>query len=83
MHIVLDIYRWHSINIVPAAATVTVVTDERPHDVVGRRYELTLLGVVFALEVPATTRKKAWTSSLSGPRWSRRNKVWKWGWNDD
>lgn len=72
------LYLWHSVNLVPIASVSATCTDERPYRITHHHYEVTWLGVVVSVAVPATTSRRMRCTPVVGPIWSRRKRTWRW-----
>lgn len=81
----VNVYNWHSINLVPHGGAHDVCTDDRPFRILGRAYWATVFGVVVDVLVPGAREKpRAWAFlPVVGPFWSRRKKRWYWPPGDD
>lgn len=68
-------YPWHSVNLVPQVALVMTYNDEDVPTRYGTMLELVLFGQVFHLDLPLKLNR-SYSTSLYGPLWSKRRKVW-------
>jgi hypothetical protein len=70
----LSVYPWHSVNLVPQAASYSVLHEDT--GLFATTIEVTVLGVVVTLHWPSHEHT-AWTVlEPRGPAWSRRRKCW-------
>ncbi len=68
-------YPWHSINLVPQASLVMTYNDEVVPTRHGTMLEVCLFGQVFHIDLPIKLNR-GYSTSILGPLWSRRRKVW-------
>lgn len=85
-HCDLMIYRWHSINLIPAIGVYNVASDSKTDPVtgckgwdgtiVGRSIEITFFGLIINFMYPTQKYGRQIHSKLCGPLWSIKRKRW-------
>jgi len=70
----IRLYPWHSINLIPQAAIVSIVDDSEPYKYYSM-VELVVLGHVLHVDMPFKV-SRGWSTPLLGPLWSKRKKKW-------
>jgi hypothetical protein len=85
-HCNLMVYKWHSINLVPALSLVMIASDDKidpehgcstwDGTIVGHAIELVLFGIIFNFMYPSTKYIKQFIGNLYGPLWSRKRNCW-------
>lgn len=75
---IVNHYKWHSINIVPHISIYSLCEDDSFY-IIGRVLSLTIFGHVINIMWRTTKRAKYRSSNFIGPIYSRKNKTWKLG----